>query len=288
MLSLVYQTADGEFHITSPAKFLDLVPPSEFAKEVETPAVTDEEEVIQWAFENITEPLHAETEKRVNEDNEKRREYLKTAFEQVIFDLSLQINELQGKVFLADSEKVQAQLTSKMARMEELKSRKEARLIELDQMVELSPKKPEVLGCAYVVPLNAMEYEHQFGMHRDDDVEAIAMEVAMDYERSCGCTPVDVSKDNVGYDVRTICPDGSKRYVEVKGRAGTDGVMLSENEVNRLQQLGNKAWLYIVMNCKSEPILYRFNDPINNMNFQKLIKGVQYYLPKEEWKSNLK
>ena len=288
LLSLVYQTADGEFHITSPAKFLDLVPPSEFAKEVETPAVTDEEEVIQWAFENITEPLHAETEKRVNEDNEKRREYLKTAFEQVIFDLSLQINELQGKVFLADSEKVQAQLTSKMARMEELKSRKEARLIELDQMVELSPKKPEVLGCAYVVPLNAMEYEHQFGMHRDDDVEAIAMEVAMDYERSCGCTPVDVSKDNVGYDVRTICPDGSKRYVEVKGRAGTDGVMLSENEVNRLQQLGNKAWLYIVMNCKSEPILYRFNDPINNMNFQKLIKGVQYYLPKEEWKSNLK
>lgn len=288
LLSLVYQTANGEFHITSPAKFLDLVPPSEFAKEVETPAVTDEEEVIQWAFENITEPLHAETEKRVNEDNEKRREYLKTAFEQVIFDLSLQINELQGKVFLADSEKVQAQLTSKMARMEELKCRKEARLIELDQMVELSPKKPEVLGCAYVVPLNAMEYEHQFGMHRDDDVEAIAMKVAMDYERSCGCTPVDVSKDNVGYDVRTICPDGSKRYVEVKGRAGTDGVMLSENEVNRLQQLGDKAWLYIVMNCKSEPILYRFNDPINNMNFQKLIKGVQYYLPKEEWKSNLK
>ena len=288
LLSLVYQTANGEFHITSPAKFLDLVPPSEFAKEVETPAVTDEEEVIQWAFENITEPLHAETEKRVNEDNEKRREYLKTAFEQVIFDLSLQINELQGKVFLADSEKVQAQLTSKMARMEELKSRKEARLIELDQMVELSPKKPEVLGCAYVVPLNAMEYEHQFGMHRDDDVEAIAMEVAMDYERSCGCTPTDVSKDNVGYDVRTICPDGTKRYVEVKGRAGTDGVMLSENEVNRLQQLGDKAWLYIVMNCKSEPTLYRFNDPINNMNFQKLIKGVQYYLTEEEWKSSLK
>ena len=287
LLSLVYQTADGEFHITSPAKFLDLVPPSEFAKEVETPAVTDEEEVIQWAFENITEPLHAETEKRVNEDNEKRREYLKTAFEQVIFDLSLQINELQGKVFLADSEKVQAQLTSKMARMEELKSRKEARLIELDQMVELSPKKPEVLGCAYVVPLNAMEYEHQFGMHRDDDVEAIAMKVAIDYELSCGCIPVDVSKDNVGYDVRAICPDGSKRYIEVKGRAGTDGVMLSENEVNRLQQLGDKAWLYIVMNCKSEPTLYRFNDPINNMNFQKLIKGVQYYLPEEEWKSNL-
>ena len=41
-----------------------------------------------------------------------------------------------------------------------------------------------------------------------------------------------------------------KRYIEVKGRATTDGVILSENEWNRLAQLGNKAWLYIVVNCK--------------------------------------
>ena len=102
LLSLVYQTSDGEFHITSPAKFLDLVPPSQFAKDVETPAVQDEEQVIQWAFEHITEPLLKETETRVQDDNNKRREYLETAFEQVILDLSLQINELQGKAFLSD------------------------------------------------------------------------------------------------------------------------------------------------------------------------------------------
>lgn len=288
LLSLVYQTVDGEFHITSPAKFLDLVPPSQFAKEVETPAVKDEEDVIQWAFEHITEPLLEDTENRVREDNEKRREYLETAFEQVIFDLGMQINELQGKVFLSDSEKVQNQLSNKMTRLEELKRRKTVRLQEMDEMIELSPKKPEVLGCAYVVPLSEVEFEQHFGMHRDDDVEAIAMEVAMNYERECGCTPKDVSKDNVGYDIRTTGPDGMKRYVEVKGRAGTDGVMLSENEVNRLQQLGEKAWLYIVMNCKSEPKLYTFWNPINTMNFQKLTKGVQFYLTEDEWKSKLK
>ena len=288
LLSLVYQTADGEFHITSPAKFLDLVPPSEFAKEVETPAVKDEDEVIQWAFEHITEPLLEETENRVKEDNEKRREYLEAAFEQVILDLSMQINDLQGKVFLSDSEKVQNQLAAKTARMKELKDRKIVRLEELDQMVELSPKKPEVLGCAYVVPLSEMEFEKHFGMHRDDEVEAIAMQVAMDYERSCGGTPEDVSKKNLGYDIRTTGPDGMKRYVEVKGRAGVDGVMLSENEVNRLQQLGERAWLYIVTNCKTKPELHTFWNPINRMNFQKLIKGVQFYLPEEEWKSKVK
>ena len=155
-------------------------------------------------------------------------------------------------------------------------------------MVELSPKKPEVLGCAYVVPLSQMEYEHHFGMHRDDEVEAIAMKVAMDYERSCGGTPVDVSRDNVGYDIRTTDKEGNKRYVEVKGRAGTDGVMLSENEVNRLEQLGERAWLYIVTNCKSKPELHTFWNPITRMNLQKLYKGVQYYLPEEEWKSKVK
>ena len=288
LLSLVYQTSDGKFHITSPAKFLDLVPPSQFAKDVETPAVQDEEHVIQWAFEHITEPLLEETETRVQDDNNKRREYLETAFEQVILDLSLQINELQGKAFLSDSEKVQNQLASKTNRIEELKLRKVARLNELDQMVELSPKKPEVLGCAYVVPLSQMEYEKHFGMHRDDEVESIAMKVAMDYERECGGFPVDVSKDNVGYDIRTTDKEGNKRYVEVKGRAGTDGVMLSENEVNRLEQLGEKAWLYIVTNCKTKPELHTFWNPIARMNFQKLIKGVQFYLPEEEWKAKVK
>ena len=189
---------------------------------------------------------------------------------------------------MSDSEKVQNQLTSKSTRMEELKLKKIARLNELDTMVELSPKKPEVLGCAYVVPLSQMEYEHHFGMHRDDEVEAIAMQVAMDYEKSCGGIPVDVSKDNVGYDIRTTDAEGNKRYVEVKGRAGEDGVMLSENEVNRLQQLGDRAWLYIVTNCKTKPELHSFWNPIERMNFTKLIKGVQFYLPLEEWKSKVK
>ena len=179
-------------------------------------------------------------------------------------------------------------LLEKNLQMEELKIRKISRLNEMDQMVELSPKKPEVLGCAYVVPLSEIEFEKHFGMHRDDEVEAIAMDVAMEYERSCGGIPVDVSKDNVGYDIRTTGPDGMERYIEVKGRSGVDGVMLSENEVNRLQQLGEKAWLYIVTNCKTKPELHTFWNPIEQMNFQKLYKGVQFYLPEEEWKSKVK
>jgi hypothetical protein len=38
-LVMVYQTKDGEFHITSPAKFIDLHTPTEFTKPIEPPPV---------------------------------------------------------------------------------------------------------------------------------------------------------------------------------------------------------------------------------------------------------
>lgn len=51
---------------------------------------------------------------------------------------------------------------------------------------------------------------------------------------------------------------GLKRYIEVKRRIGNNGsVLLSKNEMNRLEQLGDAALLYIVMNSKSETELYR-------------------------------
>ena len=100
-----------------------------------------------------------------------------------------------------------------------------------------------------------------------------------------GRIPTDVSKDNVGYDIRSMASDGQKRYIEVKGRAATDGVMLSDNEWNRLTQLGKRAWLYIVTDCKNHPTLHIINDPGNTLDFEKTVKGVQYYLPLEEWQS---
>jgi hypothetical protein len=122
-------------------------------------------------------------------------------------------------------------------------------------------------------------------MSRDDEAEAVAMEKAMDYEKEQGWTPEDVSADNEGYDIRSVSPEMLKRYIEVKGRSGSDGsVMLSENEMNRLSQLEDNAWLYIVMNCKSSPELFRIQNPAHKLLFEKKTKGIQYFLPMAEWK----
>lgn len=285
-LALVCQNHEGEFYQTSPAKFLDLCPPVDFAKEITPPDVTKEDDVLAWSFENITMPLYDETLERVTVDTAKRREYLESAFQQIIIDASGKVNDLQARLFYEEGDKFEQQLKALTDRIESYKQRRKARLEELDNMIQLSQCEPEVLGCAYVVPLTDVEYHSTFGMSRDDEVEAIAMELALQYERDHGRTPTDVSADNVGYDIRSIAPDGTKRYIEVKGRAGTDGVMLSENERNRLQQLGTRAWLYIVTNCKVNPSLNIIQDPGNVLSFEEQSRGIQYYLPLNEWQSN--
>ena len=72
----------------------------------------------------------------------------------------------------------------------------------------------------------------------------------------------------------------------MKGRSQTGGVMLTENEMNRLEQLDDSAWLYIVYNCKPKPELVRINNPAKNLKFETKTKGVQYFLPENEWKKN--
>lgn len=282
-LSFIYQKTDGTYYNTSPAKFLDLHAPSQFAKEILPPATVQSQDVMNWAFEHITLPLLEETKLKVEKDATKRKEYLSSAFTQIIMDIDSTINEMQMKAFMGDV-KLQEKLRYKMERKAELMHKREARMLEMEHMTEVSPKEPEIIGCAYVVPLTQVEYVHHFHMTRDDEVEEIAMQVAMDYETAQDRTPEDVSRQNVGYDIKSVDAYGMKRYIEVKGRAGTDGVMLSENEWNRLAQLGDKAWLYIVVDCKTTPQLYQIQNPAKNLSFEKISKGVQYYLPLHEWK----
>jgi hypothetical protein len=286
-LLLVQQFGDDNFVCTSPAKFIDLHPPLEFAKPLEPIAVVEDNKVIQWSFSEITEKQLEETIQHVSEDAARRKEYLESAFTQVIMDLSLEIQELQHKLMIGDN-RVEEKIQKKQARISELSAKKQSRMENLELMTQLSPKAPEVLGCAYVIPLTQVEYKGHYGMSRDDEAEAIAMETAMEYETKSGWKPEDVSANNEGYDIKSISPEELKRYIEVKGRSGDDGsIMVTENEMNRLGQLGDSSWLYIVLKCKSEPELFRIQNPSQKLKFEMKTKGVQYFLAMEEWRTKL-
>ena len=284
-LLLVNQSKTGDFQITSAAKFIDLHPPTDFAKSPALPAARSNDEVVKWSFNEITLKQLDETYERVVNDAARRREYLETAFTHVIVDLQSETAEMQGRILLGDAA-VQEKINKNQTRIDELIAKKQTRLAALERMTEIAPKLPEVLGCAYVVPLTQIEYNGHYGMSRDDEAERIAMNTAINYEIAAGWLPEDVSANNEGYDIRSINSEHIKRYIEVKGRSGADGsVMISENEMNRLAQLGDSSWLYIVINCKSAPELFRIQNPAKNLKFEEKSKGVQFFLPMPEWRN---
>src|SRR5690606_4640210 len=92
-LLMVYQSKNGSFHITSPAKFIDLHTPTDFTKPIEPPEVVSTNEVVQWSFEHITTQQFEDTKAHVKKDAADRRTYLESAFTQVIMDLQIQIKE---------------------------------------------------------------------------------------------------------------------------------------------------------------------------------------------------
>lgn len=285
-LALVYTQSDDRFAQTSPAKFLDLKSPVHFAKAIDPPPPVSEDQVIDWAYAHITQPQEEATRARVEADTREREAYLKNAFINLILDLNEQINELQRKHLVGGSDPSK-KIQELQQRIHLLQQRQAQRLEELRLMQQLSPRIPQVLGCAYVVPLSQVEYQSHYGMSRDDEAEKIAMATAMQYERDQHWIPKDVSDRNEGYDIRSVSPQQLRRHIEVKGRNLEGGVMLSENEMHRLTQLGDTAWLYIVVNCATDPTLYRIHDPGNCLQAVEKSKGVQYFVPLEEWKAKL-
>ena len=281
-IRLVLSRGESEFMDTSPGKLIDLISPATFTKEIQPEGVVSDEAVVDWSFINITKPQLKQCKKRVEKEITLRKEYLEDAFNQVIADLVNEVNQLQGKLLLGD-QRVEEKIQKFSAKIEDLKTRRAHRIKLLEQMAELTMLSPEVLGCAWVVPLKQLEFEDRKVMARDEEVERTAMETAMQFERDKGRYPEDVSAENLGYDIRSTDNSGMKRYIEVKGRATAGPVMLSENEMNRLGQLDFNAWLYIVFNCKSKPELKVIHNPAKNLAFEILFKGVQYLIPQKQW-----
>lgn len=126
----------------------------------------------------------------------------------------------------------------------------------LKQERNLTISTPRFIGMVRVVP----ELDENV-MVSDDDVEQIGMDVTMQYERQHDWRPEDVSKENLGFDVRSTSPDGHKRYIEVKARAEVGPVALTQNEWFKAKRFQDEFYLYAVLNASKAPTLYRVQNP---------------------------
>lgn len=137
--------------------------------------------------------------------------------------------------------KTNARLNSQEARRraDELQTRLERRMAELDREAQISALPPVVVGGAVVLPLGflaAVTGRSLPSPARSIDTQAVAARaraIVMEIERRLGYEPYDREYERLGYDIESHVPGtGRLRFIEVKGRvAGAETITVTRNEI---------------------------------------------------------
>ena len=159
----------------------------------------------------------------------------------------LKAQELAGKTPRLNSGKARE-------RADRLAERLRLRTHELELERQVSSLPPVVVGGAIIVPQGLLDRlsgkvaaadQHAKETKR---IELAAMAKVVEAERALGYDPIDVSADNVGYDILSRDPTGGpSRFVEVKGRAnGATTVTVTRNEILISLNTSEQYWLAVV------------------------------------------
>jgi superfamily II DNA or RNA helicase/DNA-binding XRE family transcriptional regulator len=166
-----------------------------------------------------------------------------------------------------------AELARIKEQQRDLQTRREEALAIIRREPELIvPGKIEFIAHGLVLPSSAPAEQER----RDAQVEQIAMEMVRAYEEAAGATVSFVHTpafaraaglpDYPGFDILSQRPGGERRCIEVKGRATTGDIDITENEWVHACNLRAEYWLYVVYHCATAtPQLLRVQDPFDKL-----------------------
>ncbi|MDE0183905.1 MAG: helicase-related protein [Candidatus Poribacteria bacterium] len=230
-------------------------------------------DALEFAREEISERLAQHHRQRRFDDLPSRMESVNRGFDFQAAELAAARSRLNQLAREGDRD-AEKELGVVRERQRGLTAARNRRMAELRAEPELIQSGDAViLVHALVVPVQDTEAVERY----DAGVEAVAVEVATAYEEHQGAVVTDVSKPELarraglmdwpGFDLKSRRPagaDGSveERAIEVKGRAGSGDVQMSENEWARACNLREDYWLYVVFDCATpRPRLVRVQDP---------------------------
>ncbi len=226
------------------------------------------EEEAYLAVRNYKEEILKERKRQA----EIKAKYGLRSLDHLIQELDLDLVDLSYR--LDRGEKVE----SVKARKEERKKYYENSKLQLQRDIErethLTVSSPKFIGAVFVKSETGAPTE---------EVEKVGMKIAMDYEKSCGRIPEDVSGENLGYDIRSK-GKSEIRYIEVKARADTGDIVLTPNEWFKARRFKEDYWLYIVENALKKPILYVIQNPFGSLNVTEKVEVVRIFVSQNEWK----
>ena len=113
----------------------------------------------------------------------------------------------------------------------------------------------ERIAVGLVIPDDSPEVQAAY----DQNIEAIAIRIARNFEvDQYNARVIDVSAPHLarGYDLESHRANGEIVAIEVKGRADRGQIQLTENEWPTAINVRDRYWLYVVVDCATNPVLY--------------------------------
>jgi superfamily II DNA or RNA helicase len=256
-LFVVEVTDSGEMRLRQPTVFLDLVPAGAQAQ-INPPIIPERTELESFLLENGLKPFLHKVQEGRQKELDTISQHIEVSLLTLIDRQQRQIGELIERQ--QRGEDVSLALGEAERRLEELNGRLERRRLEIQRERQLAIADLSHLGSALVYP--HPERKNFIPLIPDEEIERIAMEEALRYERERGWIPEDVSAEDRGFDILSRHPQGGGvRFIEVKGRAEPGPVLLTPNEYKTAERLREDYWLYIVLDCRKVPRLVPIQDP---------------------------
>jgi SNF2 family DNA or RNA helicase len=286
-LFIVQEEIDGTMTVRQPTLFLDLVPaPKGTVVPIEGGAdhTAIEHFLVQQALEHFLADVTAEREKEVQTVTR----HLDISLNELILRQNLKLADLISTQENGDTSPLLAANTKQAQdRLDELFARLEGRKRELQKERNCTISDIQRHASAWVLPHPDRATPGLAAMVRDDEIEHIAVDAVIAYERARGCEVESVESDNRGFDLisRRPHPEDPKtaievRFIEVKGRSQVGEVALTSNEYRTAQRLKKDYWLYVVFNCCDNPAISVVRDPAQ-LDWQPIVK-IEHYLVKPQ------
>lgn len=230
------------------------------------------ESVRSYCLERVAHPLAEVRRRPLMQSLPERADFLRRGFDYQDGELAAARAGIAGKARRGDP-RARAELERIKDRQRKIADQREDALIRLRREPDLIvPGDVTFFAHALVIPSgDAMDRKR-----RDDEIEAIAVRVSTVYEETDGAVVRNVSTppearaagltDHPGFDLLSVRPGGEERAIEVKGRAGTGDLELTENEWAKACNLRGRYWLYVVYDCAGpQPRLLRVRDPFGTL-----------------------
>ncbi|MGO9959632.1 MAG: helicase-related protein [Solirubrobacteraceae bacterium] len=229
--------------------------------DVAAPAIeSGDSDLVTWARQQLFEPVYRTAVADRVHVADVQEDFLRRSFGTLLASADEAVFAAEDEA-AAGVQGADGRLRKAEIQKETYEQRMHARLVEVERSRAVTRGPVTVIGTALLLPMHPeTDGGHTPGLS-DEDIERVAVDIATRHETDNGWTVTSVEADNVGFDLRSL-KNGSRRCIEVKGRAGIAMVELTWGEFTKAQELGEDYWLYVVLDCaEPAPRLFRVQDP---------------------------